>query len=73
MKKRIPKDKKRIPKDSTGKALHGLPYSAGEVGLDVKTLREGCEEGRVPGVKFGRVWKIPDWWIRQFRDGPKAI
>jgi hypothetical protein len=49
--------------------LWGVVQTARVLGIDGKTLRKELEAKRIPGLRVGRCWKIPLWWIRQQRDG----
>ena len=51
------------------KLLWGVPETARLLGLDAKTVRKAVEAGEIPSAKYGRLIKIPGWWIRQQRDG----
>jgi hypothetical protein len=54
------------------KALYGVPEGAEIIGMDEKTLRQAVETGQIPGMRIGRVYKIPHWWIDQQLNGPRA-
>jgi hypothetical protein len=51
------------------KLFFGVPETALLCDLDPKTVRREIERGTIPGQRFGRIWKVPLWWIKQQRDG----
>jgi excisionase family DNA binding protein len=53
-------------------ALIGTPEVARETGLDEKTVRKAIESGQIPAIRFGRVWRVPRWWVNEQRNGPKV-
>jgi excisionase family DNA binding protein len=54
------------------KALLGVPAASEELGVPEDFLRRGIEEGSIPNMRVGRLYKIPHWWIRQQLDGSPA-
>jgi excisionase family DNA binding protein len=54
---------------SREKLLWGVPEAAPLLGLDAKTIRKAMAAGQIPCIKVGRLDKIPEWWMRQQRDG----
>lgn len=55
-----------------GPVLIGLIPAAAEIGADPKTVRKACEDGTIPGIRLGRCWRIPRWWLERQRDGKGA-
>jgi hypothetical protein len=51
------------------KILWSVPETAEATGMDVKTVRKQLESGKIPGERFGRIWKVPAWWINRQKDG----
>lgn len=51
------------------KILFSVQEASDFCGVDPKTMRKELEAGRIPGLRMGRNWKIPAWWIKQQRDG----
>ena len=54
------------------KALYGIPEGAEIIGMDPKTLRQAVEAGQIPGMRIGRCFKIPAWWIDEQLNGPRS-
>lgn len=54
------------------KVLFSVQETSDATGLDVKTVRLGIERGDIPGLRIGRLFKIPRWWVEQQRYGPRA-
>ena len=54
------------------KVLFGLPKAAEAIGMDVRALRSAIDRGEVPGIRIGRLYKVPLWWIEHQRNGPRA-
>lgn len=55
----------------SGKALLSVAETAAETGLGPRAIRDGIDRGEIPGRRFGRLIKIPAWWVREQRDGPQ--
>jgi len=45
------------------KVLLGVREAAEATGLDEKTVRSAVERGEIPGMRIGRLIKIPRWWV----------
>jgi excisionase family DNA binding protein len=54
------------------KALLSTDEVAKATGLDVKTVRASIARGDIPGQRFGRLIKVPRWWVDQLLHGPTA-
>jgi excisionase family DNA binding protein len=54
------------------KVLLSVQEVAEATGLDVKTVRSSIERGEIPGQRFGRLIKVPSWWVERQRSGPVA-
>jgi excisionase family DNA binding protein len=52
------------------KVLWSPQELAGVLGMDVKTIRAAIGRGEIPSTKFGRLIKVPGWWVEQQRHGP---
>ena len=52
--------------------LWSVPEAALEGLGDEKTIRRELEAGKIPGIRQGRNWKIPNWYIKSLRDGPRT-
>jgi hypothetical protein len=56
----------------TTKALLSVAETAKETGLGERAIRVGVGRGEVPGKRFGRLIKIPRWWVDEQRIGPRG-
>ena len=46
------------------------PRQVGEqLGLTPRTITRWCREGKIIGLKLGRVWRIPQSSVRKVRRG----
>jgi excisionase family DNA binding protein len=52
------------------KVLWSPQELAGVLEMDVKTVRAAIGRGEIPSAKFGRLIKVPGWWVEQQRHGP---
>jgi excisionase family DNA binding protein len=51
------------------KVLLSVPEAAEETGLDVKSVRAAVARGDIPGLRIGRLIKIPRYWVDQMAKG----
>lgn len=42
-----------------------------EGALGPRAIRDGVARGTIPGRRFGRLIKIPRWWVEEQRNGPR--
>lgn len=54
------------------KVLLSVQEVAKATGLDQKTVRSSIERGEIPGQRFGRLIKVPAWWVREQANGPRV-
>lgn len=54
-------------------ALVGVPEAAKRIGLHEGTLRKYIDNGKIPGMRFGRSYKVPNWWIEEQLNGPRSL
>ena len=45
--------------------------AAGELGVGERAIRDGVARGEIPHVRFGRLLRVPRWWIDEMRNGPR--
>lgn len=53
------------------KVLLSVPEVADATGMEVKTVRAAISRGEIPSSRFGRLIKVPLWWVEQQRLGPE--
>jgi excisionase family DNA binding protein len=49
-----------------------VPEVAEATGLNAKTIRASIARGEIPAKTYGRLIKIPRWWVEEQRSGAKA-
>jgi excisionase family DNA binding protein len=52
------------------KVLLSVDEVAEATGMERKSVRAAVERGEIPGKRFGRLIKIPVWWVEEQRHGP---
>ncbi len=52
------------------KVLLSVPEVADATDMDPKSVRAAIARGEIPSVRFGRLIKVPLWWLEQQRHGP---
>jgi excisionase family DNA binding protein len=62
----------RNDRRSKVKALLTVAETAAETGLGERAIRDGIGRGEIPGKRFGRLIKIPLWWVEEQRSGPRG-
>ena len=58
----------RIP----DKLVFGVPEYAGMARVDEKTIRKGIEAQEIPAIRFGRIYKIPRWYVLEQLTGSRT-
>lgn len=53
-------------------ALVGVPEASELTGIHSESLRKMVDAGQVPGMKVGRCYRIPRWWIDAQLNGPSS-
>jgi excisionase family DNA binding protein len=41
-------------------------------GMDIKSVRAAIARGEIPSARFGRLIKVPQWWLQQQLHGPRG-
>lgn len=52
------------------KVLLSVQEVADATGMEVKSVRAAIGRGEIPGRRFGRLIKVPAWWVAEQRLGP---
>ena len=52
------------------KALLSPQEIADSTGMEVKTVRAAISRGEIPAQRFGRLIKVPRWWLEEQMTGP---
>jgi excisionase family DNA binding protein len=53
------------------KALLSVAETAEATGLGERAVRDGVATGVIPGKRFGRLIRIPAWWVDEQKFGPR--
>jgi excisionase family DNA binding protein len=51
-------------------ATLAVSETAKELGVGERAVRDGVARGEIPAVRFGRLIRIPRWWVQSLRTGP---
>lgn len=54
------------------KVLLSVQEAAAATGLDEKTVRSAVGRGEIPGMRIGRLIKIPRWWVERQAHGVQS-
>lgn len=54
------------------KALLSVSETAAVTGLGERIIRDCAARGEIPSQRFGRLIKIPAWWVQAQLNGPRA-
>ncbi len=55
----------------TQPALLSVDEVAKALGLNTKTVRAAILDGKIPGARYGRIFRVPRWWLAEQVDGPR--
>lgn len=54
------------------KALLSVAETSEATGLGERIIRDCVARGEIPGQRFGRIIRIPRWWVERQRSGPSV-
>lgn len=54
------------------KVLLSVQEAADATGLGEKMVRAAVGRGEIPGMRFGRLIKIPRWWVDKQAHGERS-
>ncbi|MFI4973928.1 MAG: helix-turn-helix domain-containing protein [Caulobacterales bacterium] len=54
------------------KVLLTVAETSAATGLGERIIRDCVARGEIPGQRFGRLIRIPQWWVKEFASGPRG-
>jgi excisionase family DNA binding protein len=52
------------------KALPTVAQTSAATGLGERIIRQCVADGSIPGARYGRLIRIPFWWVQRQLSGP---